>query len=97
MRLAFDDFGIGQSRLRELGDAPPHVLKFDRSLVFDIENASASRRQFLGSLVRAANELLVHTVAEGIENEAQAELCASIGFSHAQGHHFGRPVPVGEL
>ncbi len=97
MRLAFDDFGIGQSRLRELGDVPPHVLKFDRSLVFDIENAPASRRQLLASLVRAANELLVHTVAEGIENEAQAELCANIGFSHAQGHYFGRPVAATDL
>lgn len=31
--LAYDDFGAGQARLLELVEAPPAVLKFDRSLV----------------------------------------------------------------
>ncbi len=95
MRLAFDDFGIGQSRLLELSDVPPHVLKFDRSLVAGIDQASAApRRRLLASLVRTAGELQVHTVAEGIETASQAEVCAQLGFSHAQGHFFGQPVPA---
>jgi EAL domain-containing protein (putative c-di-GMP-specific phosphodiesterase class I) len=98
MRLAFDDFGIGQSRLLELSDVPPHVLKFDRSLVAGIDQAaSVSRRILLQSLVRTAGELQVHTVAEGIETESQAEVCVQLGFSHAQGHYFGQPVAVGKL
>ncbi|HET7295301.1 MAG TPA: EAL domain-containing protein [Vicinamibacteria bacterium] len=93
MRLAFDDFGIGQSRILELGDVPPHVLKFDRSLVSGIDQAQAApRRGLLASLVRAAAELSVHTVAEGIETGSQAAACSQIGFSHAQGHYFGQPV-----
>ena len=95
MRLAFDDFGIGQSRILELGDVPPHVLKFDRSLVTGIDQApAASRRILLASLVRTAGELQVHTVAEGIETESQAEVCTNLGFSHAQGYYFGYPVTV---
>jgi EAL domain-containing protein (putative c-di-GMP-specific phosphodiesterase class I) len=39
----------------------------------------------------------VKTIAEGVENEAEAEVCARIGFTHAQGFHFGRPVPIEEL
>ena len=98
MRLAFDDFGIGQSRLLELSDVPPHVLKFDRSLVAGIDQTPAvARRRLLQSLVQAASELQVHTVAEGIETESQAQVCVQLGFSHAQGHYFGMPVPVAEL
>jgi len=98
MRLAFDDFGIGQSRLLELSDVPPHVLKFDRSLVTGIDQATAtSRRILLQSLVRTASELQVHTVAEGIETESQAQTCVQLGFSHAQGHYFGQPVAVANL
>jgi len=97
IRLAFDDFGIGQSRLLELGDVPPHILKFDRSLVLGIEQAPASRRRLLASLVRTAEEMLVHTVAEGIETEAQAEVCTKLGFTHAQGHFFGYPIAASRI
>jgi EAL domain-containing protein (putative c-di-GMP-specific phosphodiesterase class I) len=44
-----------------------------------------------------ARDLLVQTVAEGVETEAEADVCAKIGFSHAQGFHFGRPVPLEKL
>lgn len=97
MRLAFDDFGAGQSRILELGETPPHVLKFDRSMVRGIEQAPASRRRLIASLVQAAKELLVQTVAEGVETDGQAEVCANLGFTHAQGHLFGRPLPASAL
>ncbi len=97
IRVAFDDFGIGQSRLLELVDAPPHILKFDRSLVFGIEQAPASRRRLVANLVRTAEEMLVHTVAEGIETQAQANMCTKLGFSHAQGHFFGYPVAASRI
>ena len=95
--LAYDDFGAGQARLLELAEAPPHYLKFDRKFVTNIDKAPSSRRRLLASLVAAARELLVKTIAEGVENEAEAEVCAKIGFTHAQGFHFGRPVPIEEL
>ena len=95
--LAYDDFGAGQARLLELAEAPPHYLKFDRKFISNIDKAPSSRRRLLASLVAAARELLVKTIAEGVENEAEAEVCAKIGFTHAQGFHFGRPLPIEEL
>lgn len=92
--LAYDDFGVGQARLRELGEVPPDVLKFDRSLLAGIDHAPAPRRRLLSSLVAAAGDLLIQTVAEGIETPAEAEICTRIGFSHAQGRHFGWPHPI---
>ncbi len=91
--LAYDDFGAGQARLLELAEAPPQYLKFDRRLVAGIDQADMmKRRRLLSSLVAMARDLLVKTVAEGIETEAEAEVCGRIGFSHAQGYWLGRPV-----
>ena len=41
--LAHDDFGAGQSRLLELGDVVPDILKFDMEFIRDIHLASAER------------------------------------------------------
>jgi EAL domain-containing protein (putative c-di-GMP-specific phosphodiesterase class I) len=90
--LAYDDFGAGQARLLELAEVPPHFLKFDRRFIHGIDRAPASRRRLLNSLVAAARDLLVQTIAEGIETEAEAEVCANVGFSHAQGFFFGAPI-----
>ena len=97
VRLAFDDFGAGQARLLELAEAPPHYLKFDRRFVEGIDQAPASRRRLVASLVAAARELLAKTVAEGVETAAEAEVCRSLGFNLAQGYHFGRPTPVDSI
>jgi EAL domain-containing protein (putative c-di-GMP-specific phosphodiesterase class I) len=92
--LAYDDFGAGQARLFELAEAPPHYLKFDRRFVTGLDHAPTSRQRLVASLVAAARELLVKTVAEGVETEEEGAACMRAGFSHAQGYHFGRPAPV---
>lgn len=94
VRLAYDDFGTGQARLLELGEAPPHYLKFDRRFVAGIDEAPESRQRLLASLVSAAHELGVHAVAEGVENEAEATTCRRLGFDLAQGFYFGVPIPA---
>jgi EAL domain-containing protein (putative c-di-GMP-specific phosphodiesterase class I) len=95
--LAYDDFGAGQARLFELAEAPPHYLKFDRRFVTGIDRAPTSRQRLVASLVAAARELRVTTVAEGVETPEEAGACLRAGFSHAQGYHFGRPKPVEAL
>ena len=95
--IAYDDFGAGQARLLELAEAPPHYLKFDRRFICGIDKAPPSRRRLLASLVAAARELLVKTVAEGCETAAEVEVCTTLGFTHAQGYHFARPKPLDEL
>jgi EAL domain-containing protein (putative c-di-GMP-specific phosphodiesterase class I) len=95
--LAYDDFGAGQARLFELAEAPPHYLKFDRKFVTGLHQAPTSRQRLVASLVAAARELLVKTVAEGVETADEAAACMRAGFSHAQGYHFGRPGPVEKM
>jgi EAL domain-containing protein (putative c-di-GMP-specific phosphodiesterase class I) len=95
--LAYDDFGAGQARLLELAEAPPHYLKFDRRFVAGLDQAPAPKRRLLHSLLGLARELLVKTVAEGIETEAEARVCAELGFTHGQGFHIGRPRPIEQV
>jgi EAL domain-containing protein (putative c-di-GMP-specific phosphodiesterase class I) len=92
--LAYDDFGAGQARLLELGEAPPNYLKFDMRFVSGIDHAPTSKRRLLTSLIGMARDLLMKTVAEGIETPGEAEVCSKLGFTHAQGFHFGRPIPA---
>jgi EAL domain-containing protein (putative c-di-GMP-specific phosphodiesterase class I) len=95
--LAYDDFGAGQARLLELAEVPPKYLKFDIRFVQKIDQAPPSRRQLVASLVSVARDLLVYTVAEGIETEEEADVCAKLGFTHAQGYLYGKPKTADEL
>ena len=95
--LAYDAVGAGQARLLELAEVPPHYLKFDMSFIRDIDSAPLSRQRLLTSLVSVARDLLVYTVAEGVETAGEADVCMRLGFTHAQGHHFGKPRPIAEV
>ena len=62
-----------------------------------IDTASASRRRLLSSLTGMARDLLVKTVAEGIETADELKVCAQLGFTHAQGFYFGRPKAIDQI
>jgi len=95
--IAYDNFGAGQARLLELAEVPPHYLKFDMRFVRGIDAAPESRRRMLTSLVSVTRDLLVYTVAEGVETAEEADVCMRVGFTHAQGFFFGRPRPLNEI
>ncbi len=97
MKLAYDDFGSGQARLLELAEVPPDFLKFDISLISGIDTASSAKHTVLRRLVSMALEIGIVPIAEGIESEAEAEICRSLGFVYAQGFLFGAPTPANQL
>jgi EAL domain-containing protein (putative c-di-GMP-specific phosphodiesterase class I) len=94
VRLAYDDFGAGQSRLLELVQAPPHFLKFDACLVRHADRASNHQWKLLKMLVDMAHDFDTLTLAEGVETAPEAEACRDLGFDLAQGYFFGRPAPL---
>ena len=94
--LAYDDFGAGQTRLGELAAAPPDFLKFDRQMIEGIDRDGGSRGRLLAALVRMAEDLGIRSIAEGIEREAEAEVCAELGFELGQGYLFGMPEPAAD-
>lgn len=92
--LAYDDFGSGQARLAELINARPWVIKFDMSLVRDIDKADAHHRHVVRNLVSMVRDLDVQPLAEGIETAEEAQCCKDLGFALGQGYFFGKPTPI---
>ena len=95
--LAYDDFGAGQARFQELAEIQPDFLKFDISLIRNIDSAPASKHRVLASLVALTLDLGIAPIAEGVESEAEAVICQQLGFSLGQGFLFGAPTPVSDL
>jgi EAL domain-containing protein (putative c-di-GMP-specific phosphodiesterase class I) len=95
--VAYDDFGAGQTRLSELVEAPPDFLKFDISMIRGIDTAAPERQRMLSSLVSLVKDLGIRPLAEGVETPGEAEACRDLGFTSAQGFHYGRPAPIHQL
>jgi EAL domain-containing protein (putative c-di-GMP-specific phosphodiesterase class I) len=94
MGIAFDDFGVGQTRLVELSKTPPDYLKFDISLIRQIHLAPKRLHQMVSTFIQAAHDLGILTLAEGIECSEESEVCQQIGFDLGQGYFFGKPAPI---
>jgi len=92
--LAFDDFGAGQARIAELASIRPDCLKFDRSIITGLDQASPSAQRFVRSLVDAIRDIGVTPLAEGIETVGERQICEEIGFEMAQGYFLGMPRPI---
>ena len=75
MGLAYDDFGAGQARLKELFEVPPDVLKFDLKFVHGIAFSPPQHRATIASLIRIVRDLNVVPLAEGVETPEEAVVC----------------------
>lgn len=95
--LAFDDFGVGQSRLLEMVEAKPDLIKFDKLLIENIDSADASRLKLVTYLKDLARTLGIYILAECVSNEAEFRTCRDVGFDYYQGYYLGRPESVDNL
>jgi diguanylate cyclase len=95
VRIALDDFGTGFSSLSHLGALPVDVVKIDRSFVQAMqENAGASVAEAVLQIARTFN---LSPVAEGVEDALQAARLRELECAQAQGYHFAKPMPAGEV
>ncbi|WOS39007.1 sensor domain-containing protein [Xanthomonas rydalmerensis] len=85
--LSLDDFGTGYSSLSHLHQLPVNELKLDMSFVSDLEHCQTSRA-LTTSVLRIGETLGLHTVAEGVETEAQRAFLARLGCRVLQGFLF---------
>ena len=90
VRLAIDDFGAGYSSLKHLVDVPASFVKIDRSFVAAMGESDASIA-VVSAVISLCHALGVSVVAEGIEEEPQRGLLASLGCGYGQGYLLGRP------
>lgn len=95
--LAYDDFGAGQARLLELLDVPPYTVKFDISLIHDLDKASQNRQEMIGLLVTLVKKGHTTALAEGVSNPGELSVCQELGFDLVQGFVYGQPAALDAL
>ena len=83
--LAFDDFGAGQARLGELFDVLPDYLKFDMSLIRNIDKASVEQIEMVRSLVQMVRHMNIVPLAEGIESTSETQCMHGARFRTCSG------------
>jgi diguanylate cyclase (GGDEF)-like protein len=91
IRVSLDDFGTGQSSLGRLREFHFDKLKIDRAFVSSILDDRPSEH-IIRAILAMCEGLGMDVVAEGIEQEAQAERLVQFGCAGGQGFLFGRPV-----
>lgn len=88
-RVAVDDMGAGYASLQTLAAIEPDFLKFDVSLVRDIDRSNI-KRSLLESLKALADKIRARVIAEGVEREEERATLLSLGIELGQGFYFKR-------
>jgi EAL domain-containing protein (putative c-di-GMP-specific phosphodiesterase class I) len=88
-RVAVDDMGAGYSSFQALESIEPDFLKFDVSLVRDIDRSSI-KRGLLESLRQLAEKIGARVIAEGVEREEERATLLGLGIELGQGYVFHR-------
>ncbi len=96
VRVSMDDFGTGYSSLSQLRRFPFDKLKIDRSFVRDL-GGSSEAAAVVRAIAALGRSLGMATVAEGVENADQEEICRNDGCSTMQGYLVSKPVPAGDV
>lgn len=91
IRVALDDFGTGFASLTHLLTVPVDIIKIDKFFVRRLADAGSGSVITRG-LLEIARGLGIWVVAEGIEEQAQAEHLVSLDCKAGQGYFFSRPV-----
>lgn len=91
IRVSLDDFGTGQSSLGRLREFHFDKLKIDRAFVSSILDDRPSEH-IIRAILAMCEGLGMDVVAEGIEQEAQAERLIEFGCRGGQGYLFGKPA-----
>lgn len=90
IRVSLDDFGTGQSSLGRLRDFRFDKVKIDRAFIAEILNDRPSEH-IVKAILAMCEGLGMDVVAEGVEEEAQANRLMEFGCANGQGFLFGRP------
>ncbi|HTB21241.1 MAG TPA: EAL domain-containing protein [bacterium] len=94
--IALDDLGTGESNLPRVAALRPHILKLDRSLVAGIDGDYFKQETFK-CLVSLGHGVGCLILAEGVETQAEVDVCASLGAELFQGFNFSRALPADGL
>lgn len=93
VKIVMDDYGIGFSSMDLLSRLPFSVIKLDQGIVSRMAH-SPKNAYIARAFVLMAEDLRIHTVAEGIETQGAYNYLLSLGFGEGQGYWMSRPLPL---
>lgn len=94
--IALDDFGTGYAGLDYLQSLPFTCLKIDKTFVQQVGQSDRSRH-IIKAALELARSIGLSTIAEGIETADIGAQLSAMGCSHAQGYHYGKPMPKQQM
>ena len=96
MSISIDDFGTGYSSLSYLHYFPIDTLKIDRSFVSQMHKDENSMA-LIKSIIALGKNMKMKIVAEGVEEQKEAQALAELGCDMAQGYYFCKPIPESDV
>lgn len=89
-KIAIDDVGTGYSNLQSIAILKPDFIKFDISLIRNINNNNI-KQHLVSSLVSFVNETGTIMIAEGIETKDELQIIQKFNIPYGQGYYFAHP------
>lgn len=89
--FALDDFGAGHTAIRYFKDFYFDILKIDGTFVRGIAH-DPDNRALVGAMISIAEHFDMLTVAEFVENAADAAVLTEMGIDCLQGYYFNAPT-----
>ena len=91
VKIAIDDFGSGYSNFKRIMSLNPDYIKFDASLIKNIDTDNKSY-MLVKYMTKYAKELKIKTVAEFIHNKDVFDTCIYLGVDYFQGFYISKPL-----
>lgn len=94
---SIDDFGTGYSSLTLLKDLPVDIIKLDKSFIDGLIKADDKNAIVVTNTIHMIKQLDMLVLAEGVEEQTQADFLLSNGCDIVQGYLFDKPMPQADF
>ena len=91
IEMSIDDFGTGYSSFNYLRSFPINTIKIDRSFIHEM-NSSDDAQTIVNAIIVMAHAMNLTVIAEGVENDEQAQHLQAMGCDVIQGFLYGKPT-----
>lgn len=96
VRIALDDFGVGQSSLSHLRRFPFDIVKIDRVFIRDVV-MDENDANLAKAVIQLGHAFNIEVIGEGVENSGQLEFLQAHGCDSVQGYLLSYPIQKNEL
>lgn len=92
--IALDDFGAGNANFDRISTVRPHIVKVDRSIIFNVHK-NFINKEILKSISNMCFNIGALVLSEGVEEEEEILSSLKLNIDFFQGFWFARPSGTG--